>query len=322
MIDFLLIGDDFPVAQTLQALLNDDRARVAAVYSSYQRGFDARLRTIAQGNNIPLFNSNLLKSPAGLDEIAKVAFDWIININSTVILPPDILGLARAAAINMHPGRLPDYAGLHTHQWALRNGEKTFAVTVHFMEAGVDIGDIILQREFDISPEDTGLTLYHKCMREGIRGLSQVLQLILSGRELPRISQDLSRYRLFRHNDALDGRIDWSKSTAEIERFIRAGNYAPLTSPTYTAFLDMVVRSGEEERPQVLSAEPVDLLDDTLQPGTVLHWRPDAAVVIACGDGRGLRLNQVCWPSDRQFLTLDQLLVLLPHGSRQKGRGV
>jgi methionyl-tRNA formyltransferase len=320
MINFLLVGDDFPAAQTLQGLLKDDRARVVAVYSSKKNDFDARLRAIAHNSDVPLFDSDLLKTTQGVKELARNGFDWIININSTVILPPEVLALARAAAINMHPGRLPDYAGLHTHQWALRNGEKRFAITVHYMEAGIDTGDIILQREFEITPRDIGLTLYHKCMREGIRGISDVLQLILSGQVLPRSPQDLTRYRLFRHHDALDGRIDWTWSATQIEHFVRAGNYAPLNSPTYTACLDIVERNGGEEQPQVLSAEIGEQQDEALQPGTILHRQAGAELVIICGDRLGLRLSQVRWPSDQQDIGHGELLRLLPHGSRQKGR--
>jgi len=320
MIEFLLVGDDFPAAQVLQILLKDDRARIVAVCSSLQRGFDARMRALTRENDIPLFASDWLKTNAAIDDLARMGFDWLININSTIILPAAVLALARAASINMHPGRLPEYAGLHTHQWALRNGEMNFAITIHFMEAGLDTGDIILQREFEISPRDTGLSLYYKCMREGVRGLTEVLQMILAGQELPRIPQDLSRYRLFRHRDALESRIDWSKSAAEIERFIRAGNYAPLNSPTYTACLDRVSRNGGEEQPQVLSAEIVDLPDDVFHPGTVLHTQADLSVMIVCGDSLGVRLDQVRWPSDHQLITTEKLLLLLPHGSRQKGR--
>ena len=320
MISFLLVGDDFPAAQTLQALLKNDQARVIAVYSSQKNGFDPRLRAIAQSSDIPLFDSDLLKSSLGVEELAKNGFDWLININSKVVLPPEVLALPRVAALNMHPGRLPDYAGLHTHQWALRNGEKTFSITIHFMEKGIDTGDIILQREFEITPRDTGLTLYHKCMREGIRGISDVLRMILSGQDLPRTPQDLSRYRLFRHRDALDGRIDWSWPAAQIERFVRAGNYMPLTSPTYTACLDAVRRNGGEEQPQVLTSEVAEKKDMARAPGTVLHERVGAELVIICGDGLRLRLSQVRWPSDQQVIDHQELLRLLPHGSRQKGR--
>lgn len=322
MITFLLVGDDFPAAQTLQFLLDKEEARIVAVFSSFQRGFDARLCALANTRNIPFMDSAALKTKNGLEEHGREGFDWIININSTVVLPASVLALARIGAINMHPGRLPEYAGLHTHQWALRQGEKSFAATIHFMEARLDTGDIIMQREFEISPKDTGLTLYHKCMREGIRGLAEVLRLILAGEKLPRKAQDLSRYRLFRHGDALDERIDWTQSAVEIERFIRAGNYMPLKSPTYTACLDVIEVNGEDKKLQVLSAAPVELPSSDAHSGTVLHIEQGAAVAVVCGYGSGLQLNQLCWQSDNLLITTDELLTLLPHGSRQKGRVV
>jgi methionyl-tRNA formyltransferase len=65
---------------------------------------------------------------------------WLINANSTFIIPTDVLKLFEGRNLNFHPGLLPEYAGLHTHQWAIRNGEREFGVTVHRMEQRIDAG--------------------------------------------------------------------------------------------------------------------------------------------------------------------------------------
>jgi methionyl-tRNA formyltransferase len=153
---------------------------------------------------------------------------WLINVNSTLIIPVEVLDHFPERSLNLHPGLLPQYAGLHTHQWAIRNGEQEFGVTIHRMERKIDAGAIVGQARFPIRPDDTGLVLFTRCLAFGTELFSRIV-----GEALADVPQDLTLRRFYRHRDALDGRSDWNWTAPGIIDFIRAGNYEPFASPSY-----------------------------------------------------------------------------------------
>jgi methionyl-tRNA formyltransferase len=315
--NFVLVGDDFPAAQTLKLLLEYPNIQVAMVFSSPQPEHSAKVKALADQNQIPFYSSDLIKKQGGLSLLGAQDFDWLININSTVLIPSAILELPRAGALNMHPGLLPAYAGLHTHQWALRNGEQTFGSTIHFIEPRVDVGDIVLQRQFPIKKTDTGLSLFYNCIREGVLGMRAVLEDILAEKPLARQKQDLSKYHLYRHRDALDGRIDWCWSAEQVERFVRAGNYAPFQSPTYTAYIDQLTIEDQPCEIEVLSVTPIPE-QVTAIPGKVIA-EPNKQPMVICKEG-AVRLDQYRLRGQGGALSLDELNHLLPNGIILKGR--
>lgn len=310
--NIILVGDDFPAVQLLKMLSGLEEFSLQAVYTSSRETGFGQLGNLAEGAGIPCRDSERLKTENEIELLSNRQLDWLLNVNSTVILPDRLLELPTGGAVNLHPGLLPEYAGLHTHQWALRNGEPEFGATIHFITPRLDTGDIILQERFPIEEKDTGLTLYHKCIRAGTLAMKQVVEWILEGEDLPREPQDLSRRRLYRHRDALDSRIDWTMPAEDIERFVRAGNYAPLQSPTYTASIQTA--AGEMEILEA-AAQPVTR-EHT--PGTVPHSNQES-VGVQCGEGSMILLEKVRWKNGG---TIDnpELAALLPEGTLLPGR--
>jgi methionyl-tRNA formyltransferase len=271
---FVVVGNDAPAQAVLELLLAEPRAAIAALVGS-----STGANRAAAERGIPVEDVAGLPAEGVNDRVLAVDADWLISANSTVVLRSDVLARFPGRALNLHPGLLPEYAGLHVHQWAIRNGEDEFGATVHLLEAAVDAGDVVAERRFPIAPEDTGLSLFTRCMRAGTELLVGVLETVLRGGELARTPQDLSRRRLYRHRDALDGRIDWSLPARSVVDFVRAGNYEPFASPTYTA------EAGE------LRGEPLRILraaaapgSPSAMPGTVIEIGADGPVV-ACGEG-------------------------------------
>ncbi|RZW12412.1 MAG: hypothetical protein EX266_01565, partial [Rhodobacteraceae bacterium] len=88
--------------------------------------------------------------------------DWLFSIANLDMLPGAILDLAAEGAVNFHDGPLPRYAGLNAPVWAIANGEQDHGVTWHLMEARADHGDILVQRDVAIAPDDTAFTLNAK----------------------------------------------------------------------------------------------------------------------------------------------------------------
>ncbi|MFC2150672.1 methionyl-tRNA formyltransferase [Calditrichota bacterium] len=282
----VLIGEGSPPETAGRSILSQEAVDLVGVFTNLERkdGFSA----LIQKHGLPAYSMKDLKKAEGIEKLRVLQPDWLVSANSTVILKPEVLEIPAQGAINVHPGLLPEFAGLHTHQWAIREGLTEFGVTIHFMTASVDAGDIIVVKRYPIDSEDTGLKVFSKALKSMSEAVAEVMDLIATGQQLPRIKQDASQRRLFRHKDALDGRIDWNWSAEQVRNFVRAGNYLPFSSPSYTAYL---AGTGEDEEPVII--HKVEMMDDTTQaaPGSILDVDP-AGLQVACGDGRVVCLTK------------------------------
>ncbi len=115
---------------------------------------DTAIQTWAASQGLPV-----LASAAELTEPA----DWLLSIANLDLISQDALSLARKGGINFHDGPLPRYAGLNTPNWALIEGADQHGITWHVIDGGVDKGDILAQRHFDIAEDDTAYSLNAKC---------------------------------------------------------------------------------------------------------------------------------------------------------------
>lgn len=276
---FVVIGEGRPARALLDVLAQSPGASIDALVLKDPESNP--LAAFAREHDVPVVDVS--RFPQDAERIAGPPGAWLINVNSTAIIPLDVLKLFEGRSLNFHPGLLPEYAGLHTHQWAIRNGEREFGVTVHRMEQRIDAGAIVGQQRFPIAPDDTGLSLFSRCLAAGAELFPRIVGQIIRDEPLADIPQDLTRRRLYRHRDALDGRIDWNQSAQWIVDFIRAGNYEPFTSPTYVARLDPV--EGFDIEALRATAEPAS--DGA--PGAIVDIS-DAGPLIACGDGSAVRI--------------------------------
>jgi methionyl-tRNA formyltransferase len=97
--------------------------------------------------------------PAGLELLARLDLDVIVCVHFPLIVPEAVLELPRHGALNLHPAYLPWGRGWHTPSWAILEGTPAGA-TLHFMDTGLDSGDIVDQERLEIGPGDTAHTLY------------------------------------------------------------------------------------------------------------------------------------------------------------------
>ena len=213
---------------------------------------------------------------------------WLISMNSTAIIRRAVLARFDGRAVNIHPGRLPDFAGLYTVQWAIRLGESATAATAHFMTETVDAGDVIYAAPVPIGPHDTGLSAWLRCLRAQAEVLKWLLTEITAGRELPRFSQDLSRRRCFKAADALGDQFPSRLHAKQAERWVRAGNYQPLSSPTYRPTLVIPSPRLTLWLDEVAVADPGAATD--LAPGEARAL--DGKLIVGCAAGSALWLKR------------------------------
>lgn len=228
----LLIGEESAGAQTLKALAGSRHQVVAVNTSAEPDGLNTSLASVAQRLGYPTRPAAQVKDPSFADWLQSAGVDIIVNVHSLYIVHDRVLRAARIGAFNLHPGPLPEYAGLNTVSWAIYRGETSYGVTLHWMEPGIDTGDITCQAVFPLEETDTPLRLMHKCVEKGVPLLLSLLETAAADPQaIPRIPQDLTRRRYFGKRPPEGGLLSWSRPAAEIVSFVRACDYSPFPSP-------------------------------------------------------------------------------------------
>lgn len=179
---------------------------------------------LAQG--IPVLQPDDLNDPSFQDELQSLSPDLCVISAYGKYIPPQILAIPPLGFINLHPSLLPRWRGADPVRWAILSGDEKTGVTIHYASEKMDAGDIILQEEFPIFPNDTYGTLGERLFREGTPLLLKAIQLIKEGRA-PRLPQkeESATYASLLQPSAFQ--IDWQSPAKVIERLIRAGNPTP-----------------------------------------------------------------------------------------------
>jgi methionyl-tRNA formyltransferase len=242
---------------------------------------------------LEVWPSSSVKSPELATRLRGAEVDLLVNVHSLFLVHPSVLAAPNIGSFNLHPGPLPEYAGLNVPSWAIYEGESSHGVTLHWMDDGIDTGPIAWQMRFPIEATDTGLAVSGKCVRNGVPLILRLATVAAEDpRLIPRDEQDLSRRTYFAGGPPADGRIDWAEPAEAILRFVRAADYAPFHSPwghPHAPLAGTSVGIAKATGTGVAAAEP---------PGTVAESSESGAVV-ATGDD--LILIQRLWLDGRYF---------------------
>ena len=145
-----------------------------------------------------------------------------VSMSFNQIFREDIRELPPLGIINCHAGRLPFYRGRNILNWVLINDEKEFGITVHYVDSGIDTGDILVQRTYGITDQDTYGTLLEKAYQECPSLLYKAIKQIQTGSAHPWKQDEISAAGLYcgvrRENDEI---LDWNQTSREIFNFIR-----------------------------------------------------------------------------------------------------
>lgn len=191
------------------------------------------VREVAAKLGYPVWPAQDVTTPALAARLRAANVDLLLNIYSLFKIHPDVVGAARIGGFNLHPGPLPEYAGLNAPSWAIVNGEQSHAVTLHWLEADIDTGAVAFTTPFSLSDLDTGLSVSAKCVEHGLPLVRRLLETAQTNPDaIPRITQDKSRRCYFgRREVPYGGRVPWALSAGAVTALIRASDYTPLPSP-------------------------------------------------------------------------------------------
>ena len=153
-------------------------------------------------------------------QLARIAPDAIIVVGYGRIIPQWMIDLPPLGNINLHASLLPKYRGAAPIQWAIARGESMSGVTTMRIDAGLDTGDILLQEEIAIAPEDTAVTLAPRMAAIGAALMVETLRGLQAGVVHPR-PQDHSKASLAPILKKEDGQIDFQLTAREILNCLR-----------------------------------------------------------------------------------------------------
>ena len=209
---------------SLERILRDGHT-VVAVYTQPDRpaGRGNKLtappvREFAARNNLQIFQPTKIKTPEALDLFKSHAADVAVVVAYGRILPETYLKAFPKGAINVHFSLLPKYRGAAPVNWAIAGGEQTTGVTTMQMDAGLDTGAILLQRQTRIGETENAIELMERLSVTGADLLSETLAMF---DELTPQPQDDSLATFAPIMKKEDGLINWMLTAAEITNRVR-----------------------------------------------------------------------------------------------------
>jgi methionyl-tRNA formyltransferase len=232
------------------------------------------VKVAAERLGFPIQQPLKIREPAAIESLRAAQPDLIIVVAYGQILPKSILEIPRLGCVNVHTSLLPRWRGAAPIQYAILHGDRETGVT-------------ILQQSELIRADDTSATLHDRLAKLGAELLVETAALISAG-NAPRERQDEAHATYAKKITKEDGRINWSRPAAEIERQVRAFNPWP---SAYTLLGDQLLKIWKAEVVESITGKPGDVLAD---------------FVVATGHG-GLRILEL-QPANSKRMAVDVFL--------------
>ena len=229
------------------------------------------VKSAAEELNIPVLTPKTLRSEEFKGELAEINPDIIVVVAYGKILPSEVLNYPKFGCINLHVSLLPKFRGAAPMQRAIMAGESETGVTVMQMDEGLDTGDIISCEKFPIESDYDFEAVHDKSAEIGAALLSKTLADIFAGKAV-RTPQDDSLASYAKKIEKSDAKVDFTKSSVELDRIIRG------TTPIPGAFAYLGGKMLKICKAEVLHA------DNLGQPGEVISL-DGGKITVACGEG-------------------------------------
>lgn len=230
-----------------------------------------------------------------IPQLAALAPDALVVVAFGQVLPPELLAIPRLGAINLHTSLLPALRGAAPIQRAIINGLAETGVSTMFMDAGLDTGDIILQRATPIGPQETAGQLSQRLGLIGAELLVQTMAALARG-DVPRRPQDPDLASLAPRLRKDEGRVDWTRPAREIDWLVRGVDPWP---GAFTLWRGQPLKLFAPTR--------VEEIPSPAPPGSLLPSPPENGFLrLATGQGV-LGLGQVQAPGKRRLPAADFL---------------
>jgi methionyl-tRNA formyltransferase len=236
------------------------------------------VKRLAAQHGVPVLQPERVRDAAFLDALRGLAPDLIVVAAYGRILPRAVLDLPRRGCINVHASLLPRHRGAAPVAWTILSGDARTGVTIMAMNEEMDAGDVLLQRETAVRPDDTAGTLLDRLAGLGASAIGEAIDGLQAGTLRP-TPQPATGVTFAPRIEREHGRIDWSRPAVELERQVRS------LAPAPSAFTALGGRLLKVHRAQVDPTAPA------AAAGRVTATGP-GGIVVATGSG-ALRLLEV-----------------------------
>lgn len=261
----------------LEALVAS-RHRVVAVYTQPDRpagrGQQLAMSAVKQcavRHGLPVEQPATLRDTAAVERLKSWQPDLMVVVAYGLILPAPVLQIPPLGCLNIHASLLPRWRGAAPVHRALQAGDAQTGVTIMQMDAGLDTGPMLLERITPIESTDTGSTLHDRLAQIGAEALLAAIDGLQDASITPRAQPETGATyaNKLRKEEAL---IDWRRTSAEIDRQIRAFNPWPVAETRW---------NGQQLR--IWQATPLSEAASAA-PGTVIGGDANG-IRVATGDG-------------------------------------
>ena len=263
----------------LESILNEGKDEVVAVYTAPDvdgKPIDP-IKKSALDAGLEVRQPSDFESPEVLQELRSWNADLMLLAYVTIFVPEQARNIPKNGTICFHPSLLPLHRGPSSINWPIIWGANKTGLTIFWPDDGLDEGEVLLQKEVDILPDDTlGTVYFDKIFPLGVSATLEAIDLIRSGKA-PKIPQDETKATYESWCRRANAEIDWSRSANDVYNLIRGCNPQPGAWTTY---------NGEE----------VQIFDCELTVGSGRFGRvcaiDDTSFTINSGLG-GIRISRV-----------------------------
>jgi methionyl-tRNA formyltransferase len=265
----ILVGQGPFGEKVLEALIKRGE-EIVGVFSPPDKRGEA-MKKLAERSIVSSYCPKRMKDPEVYETFKTLSPDLVILAFVTDILPEELLSVPSIGTICYHPSLLPRHRGASGINWAIIHGDTRTGVTILWADKGIDTGPILLQKEVEISPDDTTGSLYFNTLFPmGIDAIIEAVELIKKGKA-PRIPQDESKATYELPCDDRVASIDFEKSVHDIYNLIRGCDPQP---GAYTTFKGKKVRFYDAR---------METSDSWKKPGEVLRIETDHVTLAVKG---------------------------------------
>ena len=292
------MGTPQAAVPSLERLLADGHD-VAAIYTQPDRPSGrgnkvvfSPVKQFAADRGLPVMQPSKIRTPDALEEFQAFEADVAVVVAYGRILPEGFLNAVPYGAINVHFSLLPKYRGAAPVNWAIVKGETVTGVTTMKMDAGLDTGDILLQRETEIGHDENAIELMERLSHAGSQLLSETMSRLNDIRPQEQDHSSATHAPIMTRED---GKFDWSMPADEISRRVRGFQPFPTT---YTYW--------EGKKLTLWNVKSAEANSGFGKPGTVIAAKADV-LVVECGSGSGLQIDELQLEGKRRMSARDFL---------------
>jgi len=218
------------------------------------------VKIFAVEHNIPVFQPEKLRNPEFLEELRKLNADVFVVV-AFRMMPKVLFEMPRMGTFNLHASLLPDYRGAAPINYAVINGEQKTGATTFFINEKIDEGNILLQEELDILPDENAGSLHDRLMEMGAKLVVKTLDGLaddsIQERPQPQVEHPKNAYKIFKE----DTKIQWDVPSGIVHQFILG------MSPYPAAFTTLKI--GDEEKGLKIFSGKYELADHGKKAGTL-----------------------------------------------------